>query len=100
MNLKINETGRVSGVNPYQRNSFDNRESQIHKKKQVDQLSISAEAKGMLEETNRVKDPQRMERIAQLKEAVSTGVYHVEANKIAEKLAPYFKAPSETGDKQ
>ncbi|WP_379157228.1 flagellar biosynthesis anti-sigma factor FlgM [Paenibacillus sp. sgz5001063] len=98
--MKINETGRVSGVNPYQRNSFDNRESQINKKKQVDQVSISAEAKGMLEETNRVNDPQRTERIAQLKEAVKTGVYHVEANKIAEKLAPYFKSSSESGKQQ
>ncbi|WP_430691855.1 flagellar biosynthesis anti-sigma factor FlgM [Paenibacillus woosongensis] len=97
MNLKINETGRINGVNPYQRN-VENRDTSVDKKKQRDQLSISSEARIMLEEHNQVQDPKRMERIAELKKAVSTGTYHVEANKLAEKLAPYFNSFVDPGD--
>lgn len=97
--MKINETGRIGGINPYQRN-IENRDSQLPKKKQVDQVSISLEAKGMLEEYKKVQDPRHNERIAKLKEAVSSGTYHVEAGKIAEKLIPYFKSYVESGDKE
>ncbi|WP_435922728.1 flagellar biosynthesis anti-sigma factor FlgM [Paenibacillus sp. DYY-L-2] len=96
--MKINETGRVGGVNPYQRNIENREQFMDKKKKQVDQVSISAEAKGMLEVQNRAQDPERVKRIADLKEAVSTGTYYVDANKIAEKLAPYFKSHLESGD--
>lgn len=97
MNLKINETGRISGINAYQRN-IENRENSVNKKKQVDQVSISAEAKGMLEVQNRVQDPQRLKRIEELKQSVSTGTYHVEANQIAEKMVPYFKSFNKSGE--
>ncbi|MGG1614568.1 MULTISPECIES: flagellar biosynthesis anti-sigma factor FlgM [Paenibacillus] len=97
--MKINETGRIGGINPYLRN-IENRDNHLPKKKQVDQVSISLEAKGMLEEYKKVQDPQRIERIAKLKEEVSSGTYHVEAGKIAEKLAPYFKSFIESGEKE
>ncbi|WP_068783812.1 flagellar biosynthesis anti-sigma factor FlgM [Paenibacillus phocaensis] len=97
--MKINETGRIGGINPYQRN-IENRDSHLPKKKQVDQVSISLEAKGMLEEYKKIQDPQHRERIAELKEAVSSGTYHVDAGKIAEKLAPYFKSFVESEGKE
>lgn len=97
--MKINESGRIQGVNPYQRSNVENRDNQVSKKKQVDQVSISAEAKFMLEEVQRVQDPKRAERIEQLKEAVNTGVYQVSADKVAEKLLPFFKSFAK-GDNQ
>ena len=96
--MKINETGRVGNINPYQRN-IDNRDNQVsNKKRQTDQVSISLEAKEMLDAQNKVNEPARTARIQELKEAVSTGTYHVEANKLAEKLMPYFKSYGKSGD--
>ncbi|MBU5670946.1 flagellar biosynthesis anti-sigma factor FlgM [Paenibacillus brevis] len=96
--MKINETGRVNGISSYQRN-IENREHAVDKKKrQVDQVSISAEAKGLLEVQNQVTSPERLSRIAELKESVSTGTYHVDAKQIAEKMLPYFKSIVESGD--
>ena len=34
---------------------------------------------------------ERAQRIGELKQSVSTGTYHVDAGKIAEKLWPYLK---------
>lgn len=95
--LKINESGRVNGISSYQRN-IENRDHAVDKKKrQVDQVSISAEAKGLLEVQN-LASPERLSRIAELKESVSTGTYHVDAKQIAEKMFPYFKSIIESGD--
>ena len=96
--MKINETGRIGGVNPYQRN-IDTRDNHVDKRKfQKDQVSISSEAKEMLEADIQVHDPKRAERIQELKGAVSSGTYHVESGKLAEKLAPYFKTSVQSGE--
>jgi negative regulator of flagellin synthesis FlgM len=98
--VKVNDTGRVGGINPYQRN-VDSRDNYVEKRKrQTDQVSFSPEALEMLDDAKRAQDPERAERIKQLKESVATGTYHVEANKIAEKLMPYFKSYSKSGDNE
>ncbi|CAH0118021.1 hypothetical protein PAE9249_00486 [Paenibacillus sp. CECT 9249] len=89
--LKINDIGRLGALNQYMRN-IESREGNLGKKGlQRDKVSISSEAKEMLDAQSRVKDPERAQRIEQLKEAVATGTYYVDADKIAEKLLPYFK---------
>ncbi|MNP65363.1 Anti-sigma-28 factor, FlgM [compost metagenome] len=78
---------------------MDSRDNHVDKKKvQKDQVSISNEAQEMLEAHSQVKDPKHAERIQELKTAVSTGTYHIEANKLAEKLVPYFKSSVQSGE--
>lgn len=97
--MKVNEPGRV-GINPYQRN-METRDNHVDKRKfQKDQVSISTEAKEMLDAQSQVQDPKRAERIQELKESVSTGNYKVDANILAEKLMPYFKATEQSGDSE
>ncbi|MDR9853374.1 flagellar biosynthesis anti-sigma factor FlgM [Paenibacillus sp. VCA1] len=98
--MKVNDTGRLGGINPYQRN-VESREYHVEKKKrQTDKVSFSPEALEMLDDAKRAQDPERAKRIQQLKESVATGTYHVEAGKLAEKLLPYFKSYSKSGDKE
>lgn len=87
--MKINETNRISGTNPYQKQTEFRAES-AKKAKQKDQVQISAAAKEMLT-TSKLGGSERAERINELKQAVQTGTYHVDAGKIAEKLLPYMK---------
>lgn len=95
--MKINETGRIGGINPYHR-GLETRDQQIEKKKHKDQLSISVEAMEMLDAQKLKSDPVRKERIQQLRHEVSTGTYFVESDKIAEKLLPYFKSSNKSGE--
>lgn len=88
--MKINESQRIGVINQYQRNT-DARQGSIHKKSRLDEVSISPEAKEMLDAQARAVDPEHAKRIADLKQAVATGTYRVDANKIAEKLLPYFR---------
>ncbi|MCM3338728.1 MULTISPECIES: flagellar biosynthesis anti-sigma factor FlgM [unclassified Paenibacillus] len=87
--MKINETQRLGAIHTYQKQQAMNRASQKPSRK--DELIISTEAKEMLDAQNRVQDTGRSERLAELKHAVATGTYHVESDKIAEKLLPLFK---------
>ncbi|KHF35028.1 flagellar biosynthesis anti-sigma factor FlgM [Paenibacillus sp. P1XP2] len=89
--MKINDTGRIGGVNPYQRNMEAQRQEAKKMERRKDEVSISSEAIEMLEAQERNSDPERAKRIQDLKQQVSSGTYHVEAGKIAEKLMPYFK---------
>lgn len=96
--MKVNDTGRIVGINPYYRN-LEPRDLHVNKKKQSqDQISISTEAKEMLNAQNRVNDPARVERLEKLKQEVSTGNYHVENEKIAGKLLPYFNSYLKSGE--
>ncbi|OPA75664.1 flagellar biosynthesis anti-sigma factor FlgM [Paenibacillus selenitireducens] len=89
--MKINETQRIGAINQYQRNT-DARQGSVNKKtRQLDEVSISPEAKEMLDAQARAVDPEHAKRIADLKQSVATGTYRVDANKIAEKLLPYFR---------
>lgn len=96
--MKVNETGRVGGINPYQRNLEPRDHLSDKKGKMLDQVSISTEAQEMLDAQKRVVDPARVERLEQLKHEVSTGTYSVDNKKIAEKLVPYFKSYLKSGE--
>lgn len=87
--MKINETQRIGAIHSYQRNA-DSRNGNVNKKgRQLDEVLISPEAKEMLQ--SQIGDKERNGRIETLKKSVATGTYHVDANKIAEKMLPYFK---------
>jgi len=86
--MKINETQRIGAVNPYQKQS-EQRTGNAGRKRQTDEVQISAEAQEMLS-YSRTNQTDKSKRIDQLKQEVSTGNYHVDAGKIAEKLLPYL----------
>ncbi|NIK79346.1 negative regulator of flagellin synthesis FlgM [Paenibacillus castaneae] len=87
--MKINETNRIGGLNPYQKQN-ETRVNGTNKARQKDEVQISAAAKEMLS-TSQTSSTERTKQIEQLKRAVASGTYHVEAGKIAEKLLPYLK---------
>ncbi|MGG1641790.1 flagellar biosynthesis anti-sigma factor FlgM [Paenibacillus sp. NRS-1782] len=91
--MKINETNRIGAINPYQRNIEAGRQEEQKKSRRKDEVSISPEAMEML---NRSSDADRVKKIQELKQQVASGTYHVDADKIAEKLLPYFKQSSES----
>jgi negative regulator of flagellin synthesis FlgM len=90
--MKINETGRVGAINNYQRQIDSQRKDTDYKARRKDEVSISAEAKELLKAQKIGIDPERAERIEELKAQVSAGTYQVEARKLADKLVPYFKS--------
>lgn len=96
--MKINESGRVNGVNSYQRN-IESRELQHidKKKRKKDEVSISPEAME-LSAQSKVQDPERAEKIQRLKEAVSKGTYEVPADRLVDKLLPYFQTYNKSGE--
>ena len=87
--MKINETQRIGATQHYHRQqaAYKTDKPAIRK----DEISISPEAKEMLDAQNKVHDPARAERIQELKQAVSTGTYQVDAEKVAEKLLPVMR---------
>jgi negative regulator of flagellin synthesis FlgM len=92
--VKINDINRLGAVNPY--HSANNQRTETSgRKRQKDELHISTEAKELLSQAL-INNPEREKKIGQLKEAVSTGNYKVDAGKVAEKLLPFFyPVPSE-----
>jgi negative regulator of flagellin synthesis FlgM len=90
--MKINETGWVGAINNYQRQVESQHKDTGSKARRKDEVSISAEAKELLKAQEVGSNPERAERIEDLKTQVSTGTYHVESHKLADKLAPYFKS--------
>ncbi|MBO2944850.1 flagellar biosynthesis anti-sigma factor FlgM [Paenibacillus sp. F411] len=97
--MKINESGRVNNIQSYQRNIESRDMHSIEKKKsRKDELSISSEALELSAQIHKVQDPARADKIQKLKDAVSSGTYEVPADRLAEKLAPYFKGFNRSGD--
>lgn len=89
--MKINDVNRIGSVNPYRNNTPSSNTSSVTGKGKKDQVQISEEAMKLLQnQATATVDPVRMKQIEQLKDAVSTGTYSVDANKIAEKLLPYL----------
>lgn len=88
--MKVNGVGSVGGISKYN-SSQDNRTygTEGKKKKQKDEIVISAEAKELLglQETSESKS----QRLDELKQGVASGAYVVDARKIAEKLWPFLK---------
>ncbi|AJY74519.1 flagellar biosynthesis anti-sigma factor FlgM [Paenibacillus beijingensis] len=88
--MKINETQRLNAVNTY-RKQHETHTAETARKKQTDKVEISAEAKEMLQ-SSQAQNADRAQRVADLKQQVSSGTYHVDAGKIAEKMWPYLKS--------
>ncbi|MEC0171889.1 flagellar biosynthesis anti-sigma factor FlgM [Paenibacillus graminis] len=94
--MKINETGRINAINPYQRNAETQRQEQLKKSTRKDEVSISDEAIKLLQaQKSGEVDAERASKIESLKQQVSAGTYQVDAAKLAATLAPYFKQSSE-----
>jgi negative regulator of flagellin synthesis FlgM len=84
--VKINETQRVGAIQSYKR-SGEARAGETNGKKngRRDEVQISPEAKELQGSSGVSR-----QKINELKQAVSTGTYHVDAMKVAEKLLPYL----------
>ncbi|NMO96612.1 flagellar biosynthesis anti-sigma factor FlgM [Paenibacillus lemnae] len=89
--MKINESGRVTGVQHYQRNVESHRQEDAKKTRRKDEVSISTEAMEMLQAQEKTQDTDRAQRIQDLKSQVAAGTYTVDAEKLAERLLPHFK---------
>jgi len=87
--MKINEPNRITNLQQYS-STRHTRAGQADGARRKDELTISPEAMELLE-SNRLNGAARPEKLAELKESVSSGTYHVDAGKIAEKLLPYLK---------
>jgi len=87
--MKINEPSRLGAVNSYQKQT-ESRTAGTSRKRQTDQVQISAEAQEMLS-TSQTSTDERASRINELKKEVATGTYHVDARKIAEKVWPFIR---------
>jgi negative regulator of flagellin synthesis FlgM len=82
--MKINDTSRIGNVNPY-RKAGNGQLASANKTSKKDEVQISTEAKKLL---SSVRNPEKLE---ELKKAVSTGTYQVNAREVAEKLWPYLQ---------
>jgi negative regulator of flagellin synthesis FlgM len=90
MAMKINETGRINPINPYHRHGDGQLAASGRKEKKKDEVTISPEAKE-LQELQAADAELNLKKVEDLKQAVQTGTYHVDAGNIAEKLLPYLK---------
>lgn len=87
--MKINGINRTSGTNPYANRESKFVELKSRREKQRDEVQISARAQEMLVAQG-MDAELRSRKLQDLKQSVSTGTYHVDAGKIAEKLLPYL----------
>ena len=77
---------RLQGINKYKKmNQKDWEISQKELKK--DQISISNEAKALLEKNKEVVNT---EKVKEFKEKINNGTYQVDSQKVAEKLLEWF----------
>lgn len=84
--MKINDIGRLQGINKYKNNN--QRDMGIKQTKaKKDEISISNEAKAMLEQNKEVMNTEKME---QIKEQIRNGTYQVDSKKVAEKMLDFF----------
>jgi negative regulator of flagellin synthesis FlgM len=89
--MKINDVNRIGAVNPYRNHTPSGNASSVGGKGKKDQVQISEEAMKLLESQGAAAvDPARIKQIEELKNAVSTGTYTVDAGKVADKLLPYL----------
>ncbi|RAP73939.1 flagellar biosynthesis anti-sigma factor FlgM [Paenibacillus montanisoli] len=95
--MKINQSHRINAVNPYQKQSEQQPTGATDRKRKTDEVQISAEAQEMLS-SSRVNSADRAKRIDDLKKSVSSGTYHVESGKIAEKLLPFLNNNDKSGE--
>lgn len=83
--MKINEINRAQGINKYDQYNKNREIGQKEVKK--DQIIISEEAKALLEKT---KEADSNIKVNNIKEEINNGTYHVDSNKVAEKIINWF----------
>lgn len=86
--MKINDTGRIGAYRTYQQHN-ETRTNQTASKRRKDEVQFSAQAMELLG-AQRSEEPNRAQRIEELKNEVSSGTYKVDANKLAEKMLPFL----------
>jgi negative regulator of flagellin synthesis FlgM len=90
--MKINDSQRIGNVNPYKKaNEVTAANAAGKKDKPKDQVQISSEAKELLGAQGTGMSEEQIQRLNELRESVSSGTYHVDAKKVAEKLLPFIK---------
>ncbi|SDS98520.1 anti-sigma-28 factor, FlgM family [Paenibacillaceae bacterium GAS479] len=87
--MKINETGRINPINTYQKQG-EARVTESARTRKTDQVQISEEAKAMLA-SRQPESAERKQRIQELKNEVASGKYHVDADKLADKMWEFLK---------
>lgn len=90
MEMKINDTGRVSAFRAYQ-HLPEQRTGSAAGKRRKDEVAFSAEAMELLQARKDLDAAQRSKRIEELKAQVSAGTYHVPDHLLAEKLLPFLR---------
>ncbi|MFD2671994.1 flagellar biosynthesis anti-sigma factor FlgM [Marinicrinis sediminis] len=91
--MKINDVHRTGAVQRYQNQKAGTEGQATGKKgKAKDSLQISEAAKELLQ-VRGSEHANRSEKMEALKEAVQSGQYQVDAEKVAEKMLQYFKNP-------
>ncbi len=88
--MKINESNRINAVSNQYKLQQEIRTEQAKGKRRKDEVQISKTAMEM-HTTSQTTSPERAKRVEELKQAVASGTYHVEAGKLAEKMLPYLK---------
>ncbi|CAM3693143.1 flagellar biosynthesis anti-sigma factor FlgM [Cohnella lubricantis] len=86
--MKINEPNRIGSILAYQK-QHETKVQKSGQQKQRDEVRISAQAQEMLTNSQQTEGS-RSEKIEDLKQAVSTGTYKVDAGKLAERMLPYL----------
>jgi len=88
--MNINHIDRFGPVHSYRKQMSAGKAGDVGRQgTKKDGVEFSDEALKLLESRPKA-GMSRADRIAELKEAVSTGTYRVEAGKVAEKLLPYL----------
>jgi negative regulator of flagellin synthesis FlgM len=89
IDVKINDSQRIGAYRTYQQQT-EARTNQTTSKRRKDEVQFSAEAMELLG-AQRSEEPNRAQRIAELKSEVSSGTYRVDARDLAEKLLPFVR---------
>ena len=85
--MKINDIKHLQGMQKY--HQINPKDQQIQQKtRKKDQLSISDEAKALLEQA---KEPVRGDKVAELKQQIENGTYTIDERKVAEKMLKWFE---------
>ncbi|MFC5528967.1 flagellar biosynthesis anti-sigma factor FlgM [Cohnella yongneupensis] len=87
--MKINDSQRIGAYRTYQQHN-ETRTNQAAGKRRKDEVQFSAEAMELLG-AQRSEEPNRAQRIEELKNEVRSGTYSVDAGELAEKLLPFIR---------
>jgi len=89
--MRINDVNRAGGIQPYKKVQPSKADGyEVKKSAGRDELQISTEAQQALQQAKLQGIGATDERLAELKKAIANGTYHVDANKLAERLLPYL----------